>query len=124
MRKVKQRVLEDTEPEVDLDEDEFDDEEDEEEEEEEDELEEEDEEEEDDEEEDEEDEEEEEGEWNPPAQRPAFRRSRAFLHDDAEAEGLTEEMAAAIRAGIYVPKRVDPWTAHILYNALKDAGRL
>lgn len=121
MRKFKRRVLEDPEPELELDEDELDDEADDEEDEEEGELEEEDEEEEFDEEEDEEDEEEE--DWTPPSRRPAFRRSRAFAYDD-EDEELTEEMAAAIRAGLYVPKRADPWTAHILYNALKDTGRL
>ena len=72
---------------------------------------------------DEEEDEEDEAEWSPPSRRPAFRWSRSFGYDDEEEE-LTERMAAAIRAGKYVPRRSDPWTAHILYNALKDTGRL
>ena len=137
MKKFKRLVLEDPEHELDLDEE--GEEEEEEEEEEEDEYEDEDDDDDDDEEEEEEDDDDEEEEddeetdeetepddppWRP-TRRPAFRRSRAFGYDDdGDAEELTEEMAAAIRAGKYKPKRADPWTAHILYNALLDTGRL
>jgi hypothetical protein len=121
MKKFKRRVLEDPDPELDLEEeeeeidgDEGDDEDDEE----------------DDEEEEYEDDEDTDGETEPDAppwrqtRRPAFRRSRAFVDDGDDAEELSEDMAAAIRAGRYKPRRADPWTAHILYNALKDTGQL
>lgn len=119
MRKFKRRVLEDPEPELDLDEEDYEDED-------EGELDEDDyEEDEDEEDEEEEEEEDEEESWSPPLRRrPAFRRSRAFMYDDDEDEELSEEMAAAIRAGQYKPQKSDPWSAHLLYNVLKDTGKI
>jgi hypothetical protein len=45
-------------------------------------------------------------------------------YDEYGDETLNEKMATSIRAGLYVPKREDPWSAHLLYNALKDTGKL
>ena len=70
-----------------------------------------------------EDEDEEEEEDQPRQRRPLFGASRYIRLDD-EPEELSEEMAAAIRAGEYKPKRADPWSAHTLYNVLKDLGDL
>jgi len=81
-----------------------------------------------DEEEDEDEEEEEEesfsGYRSPAHSRGApHRPRRGFLSDEGDDE-LSDEMAAAIRAGKYKPKRQDPWTAHTLYSMLKDLGKL
>jgi hypothetical protein len=74
------------------------------------------------------DEEEEEVQFAPqrsPAQRrPRFGQSRYVRVEDGAPEELSEEMAAAIRAGKYKPQREDPWSAHTLYNVLKDLGDL
>jgi len=82
----------------------------------------------DDEDDDEEEEEEEEVQLAPrrrPAQRrPRFGQSRYVRVEDDAPEELSEEMAAAIRAGKYKPKHEDPWSAHTLYNVLKDLGDL
>ncbi len=43
--------------------------------------------------------------------------------DDVEPDGPTfEELEPKIRAGKYKPKSGDPWTAHILYQSLRDLG--
>ena len=70
-----------------------------------------------------EDEEEEEEMIEARQRRPLFGSSRIIRIDD-DPEELSEEMAAAIRAGEYKPKRSDPWSAHTLYNVLKDLGDL
>lgn len=35
-----------------------------------------------------------------------------------------QKLESKIRAGKYKPKHSDPWTLHVLYNNLKDLGRL
>jgi hypothetical protein len=126
MRKFKRRVIPDPEPEVDLDELEGlieDEDEDEDEDEEDDEYDEYEDDDDDDEDEDEDDDDDEPLSLRRP-RRPSFRPSRRFDFDDGDEEELSEEMAAAIRAGEYKPRRSDPWSAHVLYNALKDIGKL
>ena len=135
MKKFTRKVLKDpVGPELDEDleddeeyeeEDEDEDEEEEYEDEEEDEHEDEDDEDEDDEDEEDDDGEEEEEDEDEYLPRAKFSRRRIVrLDDDDEEEELSEEMAEAIRAGKYKPKRSDPWSAHTLYNVLKDLGEI
>ncbi len=52
-------------------------------------------------------------------------RTRFHGNDDYEDEpdGPTfDELEPMIRAGKYKPKQSDPWTAHLLYQALRDLG--
>lgn len=35
-----------------------------------------------------------------------------------------DELEPKIRAGKYIPKKSDPWTAHILYQSLQDLGEI
>lgn len=79
------------------------------------------------EEEDEEDDEEDEEESFSGYESPARRPRRGFMsrgYDDDDDNELSEEMAAAIRAGKYKPKKHDPWSAHTLYSMLRDLGKL
>ena len=79
----------------------------------------------------EEEEEEDEEEEEKPRRRyapPRPIRTRFFGDDfdeDEDDEGPTfEELEPKIRAGKYVPKQSDPYTAHILYQSLRDLGEI
>ena len=55
--------------------------------------------------------------------RPIRTRFHSDGDDDEEPDGPTfEELEPKIRAGKYRPKSGDPWTAHILYQSLRDLG--
>lgn len=55
-----------------------------------------------------------------------------FHNDSCEEEGedsddgisLFEELEPKIRSGKYKPSQSDPWTAHILYQSLRDLGEI
>lgn len=47
--------------------------------------------------------------------------------DDEESEASNsrfDELEPKIRAGEYKPTSSDPWHAHVLYNLLKDLGKI
>ena len=59
--------------------------------------------------------------------RPIRTRFYSDDYDDEESdeEGPTfEELEPMIRAGKYKPKASDPYTAHILYQSLRDLGEI
>jgi len=44
--------------------------------------------------------------------------------EDVDSSSSFEDLESMIRAGEYKPKQKDPYTAHILYQALRDLGEI
>ena len=78
----------------------------------------------------EEEEEDEEEEEKPRRRRYAPPRpiKTRFHSDDEDEDGergpTFDELEPKIRAGKYRPKKTDPWTAHLLYQSLRDLGEI
>lgn len=47
-----------------------------------------------------------------------------YEEEAAEDAASFDDLEPKIRAGKYIPKKDDPWTAHILYQALQDLGEI
>jgi len=62
----------------------------------------------------------------PPPRPLRVTRFHDLLDEDEEEDGgpKFEDLEAGIRAGKYKPKPEDPWTAHILYQNLKELGEI